>query len=250
MSLTLRRAAFPILAAAMAAAPAAAQTPPPAEQLVQRYVEAIGGRDAVLGHRTSRTRGTIDVPAAGIQGRLEVVAGAPNRTASVVDLPGLGVMRSGFDGQVWWAADPIMGARLLQGAELDMVRDQANVLLAVRDPSVVREMRTVERTEIGGEPCWKVRMVLASGREMYDCYHVETGLVVGQVATQTSPMGAMEVTTRIGDYREVQGVRIPFRMVQEMMGMEQIITVTSVEFDAVADAEFDPPAEIHALMGH
>lgn len=252
MNASHRRARLPLAAALalLGAAPAAAQELPPAEQLVQRYVQAIGGRDAVLAQRTSRTRGTFEIAAAGLSGALEVVMAPPGRMATTLEIPGLGTIRSGYDGTVGWSIDPMMGARLMTGGELEALREQANPLMAVRDRSLFRSMETVRRTEMGGQPCWEVRAVTTGGREILDCYHVDTGLLVAQTSTTESPMGSMQATSHFSDYREFGGVRMPTRMVQETMGMQQVMTVTSVEFDGIDPAALEPPAEIHALMGH
>jgi hypothetical protein len=242
--------ALALAACALAPAAAAAQQLPPAEQLVQRYVQAVGGRDALLAPRTTRTRGTFEMPATGLAGELEVVSGKPNRVATRVTIAGIGEIRNGYDGQTGWSVDPMMGARLLTGGELEAAREQADPMAAVRDPSVFTSMTTVEQTTMGGQACYKVRLVWKSGRESYDCYAVDGGLLVASVNTQESPMGNIEVTTVVSDYRQFGNVRMPTRMSQEMMGNQQVITVTSVEFDVVDDAAFTPPAEISALRGN
>lgn len=235
-------------AALFAALPAAAQEMPAADELIGRYVEAAGGREAILEARSSRTTGTFDLAAAGLAGTVEVVT-SPGRSATTVDIPGLGVIRSGYDGTHGWSLDPMTGARLMSGAELEAVREQANPLAAVRDPSVYPTRETVERTEMGGEPCWKVRLVSVSGRESFDCYHVDSGLIVGAVATQESPMGSNQVTTLLSGYRDFGGMRMPTRMVQDLGAMQQVIEIQNVEFGGVDDAELVPPAEIQALIG-
>ena len=251
MKIFARRTGALVLGAVLlAAAPAAAQELPPAGQLVQRYVEAVGGRDALLAPQSTRTRGTFQIPAAGLGGELVAVTARPGRMATHVTIPGLGVIRSGFDGTHGWSLDPMTGARLLSGAELETMRESANPLMMVRDPSLFRTMETVERTEMAGEPCYRVRTVTLAGREGSDCYHVETGLLVAQVATQESPMGSTVVTTYMSEYRPFGGVLMPTKLVQDLGMMQQNITITGVEFDVVEEADLAPPAEIHALMGH
>jgi hypothetical protein len=95
-----------------------------------------------------------------------------------------------------------------------------------------------------------VRVVSRSGRESFDCYAVDTGLLVASVSTQESPMGSMTITTQLGEYKQFGNVRMPTRMTQEMMGQQQTMTITSVEFDVVDDAAFSLPAEIQALKGN
>jgi hypothetical protein len=243
-------AAFAWLLALAVVTPAAAQQDqlPAADELIDRYVEALGGREALLRHKSSRAGGHFEMPAAGIKGDLEVLSAAPNLVVTMVTIPGIGVMRTGFDGNVGWSVDPMMGPRLLSGGELQALRDQAHILAAVRDESLFTARETVERTEVDGVSCIEVRLVWKSGRETFDCYSPETGLLVATRARQDSPMGAVEVTTIHGDYREFGRVRLATRLTQQMMGQQQVMTLTSVDFDAVDPKAFTPPPEIQALM--
>lgn len=235
-------------AAVVLPATAQAQQLPTARALVDRYVEAIGGRDAVLAPSSVRMVGTYEMPAAGMRGELEVITAEPNRMLSVVRIGGMGEMRSGFDGTTSWSLDPMMGARVHSGAERDLIADQAQELAAVRDPSLFSVMETVERAEVGGQPCYRVRLVWKSGRESFDCYHTDTGLLIATSGTQESPMGSFAVTTRYSDYREFGGVRMPTRMVQEMMGAQVVMTVSSVEFDTAEPAVFRLPPQIQGQV--
>jgi hypothetical protein len=255
LRLRARRSLFAILLSVSAPAGPAlllaqeATDLPAAQDLVDRYVEAIGGRDAVLRPRSYRTRGTFAMPAAGLTAEMEVVSDRSGRVASTMEIPGLGTFRSGYDGDIGWSVDPMMGARILEGAELTALTDQADPLAMVRDASLFRGMRTVERTEIGGQPCYKVRLEWNSGRETHDCYGTDTGLMVASIGTQESPMGSVEATSIFSDFAEFGGVRFATRMVQRMMGQEQVMTIRSVEFDDAGDADFAPPAEIRAIRG-
>jgi len=249
------RLAFPawlvsafVSALVTAPVPAAAQDRlPPAGDLVAKYVQAIGGRDAVLRPKSSRATGHFEMPGAGLKGDVEVLS-ADKRVLTTVTLPGLGTVRSGYNGQVGWSIDPMMGARLLTGGELDAMRDQADPLATLRDDSLVKSKETVERSEIDGRSCYKVRLVWTSGRQTYDCYDTATGLLVATIGTQESPMGAIEVTTVMSEYRDFGGVKMPMRLTQSAMGQQQVMTVTDIQFDTVPAGAFELPAEIKALL--
>lgn len=234
-----------------AAAPrgGAAQAPlPPAEQLTARYAEAIGGRAAVLAHRATRSTGTFEMPAAGLKGDLLIVTQAPNRTATRITLPGVGIIRSGYDGEVGWSVEPMAGPRLLSGGELDVMRENADALAALRDASLFRSMQTIERAASAGQPCYRVRLVWRSGRESHDCYHTESGLLIETTQDVESPVGTLRVTATMSDYREFGGVLFPTRTVLSMMGAHQVLTVSAVEFDGVDTSVIDVPDEIRRLL--
>lgn len=226
-----------------------AQELPEPGTLVDRYVELLGGREGILGRPFIRSTGQFQLPAMGVTGELEVYQGHPGRNAVRVSIPGLGEIRSGFDGSVGWSLDPLQGPRVMEGRELEQTREEASFASTLRDPSVVASMETIEQTEMNGESCWRVRLTWRSGRETFDCYSVESGLLVASTSTQESPMGSIQVTSLLNDYREFGGFRFPTRMTQQMMGQEQILVIHEVEFPPMDESVFDLPPEIRALAG-
>ena len=66
--------------------------------------------------------------------------------------------------------------------------------------------------------------------------------------TTDGPMGAMETTTILSDYKDFNGRKTPGKLVQSVMGQEQVVTITSVEYDKVPPSAFEPPAAIKAMQ--
>jgi hypothetical protein len=236
------------LACATLASPVLAQDLPPADELIDAYVEAIGGREANTAPSSIRTTGSIEMPAMGLQGRFELLQVTPDQSVMRISLPGLGEVQTGFDGEAGWSVNPMQGAALMQGAELAQTRARANVLATLRDPAVVPTRETVELTEYDGEACWRVRLVWISGDESYDCYSRDTGLLVSSEDSQVSPMGTMQVTTGYSDYRDFFGMVLPTRLVQTAMGQVQEMNVKEVRVDDVDAAEMAPPVAIQTLL--
>lgn len=246
--MTLRLAAIATLAWASLQSPATAQEAPPADELIEAYVEAIGGRAAHTSPESIRTTGVIEMPAMGMQGRFEVLQLAPDRMLTRVTLPGVGEILTGFDGEVGWRVDPLVGPALMQGAELAQTRDRSNMLAILRDASIVRERETLELAESDGQPCWRVRLVWASGTESHDCYSRETGLLIESEDPQATQMGEMEVTTRFSDYEEFGSMMLPTRLVQTAVGQVQEMTVREIAVDDVDASELTPPPAIRTLL--
>ena len=221
---------------------------PAAGDLVARYVELIGGREAILRHSSFRTRGSFEMPSAGIRGDLEIVQARPNRMMMRTTIPGVGEIAGGFDGSVGWAMDPMQGPRLLSGAELDARRDEADVRSIFRDSGSVARLETVERVDLGGSACYKVKISWKSGRESFDCYAVDGGLLVATILKEQSPMGTLEVTTLVSEYKDFGGLRRPTKLTASAMGQQQVMTITSVDYDVLDHEAFALPAAIRALV--
>jgi hypothetical protein len=230
-------------------APVRAQDPPPADEVIERYVEAIGGAGAHTSPRSIRTTGAVEMPGFGLQGTFEVLQLLPNRSLTRVTIPGIGEILSGFDGASGWSVDPLVGASLMQGAELAQAQERANIQATLRDESVVTSRETVELSESDGEPCWRVRLVWASGSESLDCYSRDTGLLLASEDTEVTQMGEMVVTTRFSEYEPFYGMMLPTRLVQSALGQVQELRVGAVVLDDVDEAELAPPPAIRTLLG-
>jgi hypothetical protein len=222
---------------------------PTGRAIIDRYVKAIGGRDAVLRHNSIRYIGNFEMPAAGMKGNLTVVQAAPNKMAMTVDLPGMGQVVSGYDGTVGWSINPMQGPRVLEGKELEQLREDAGPSAMLRASDRIRSAETVELTSMGGQACYKVKITYNSGRESFDCYSPETGLLVGMTQTQESPMGSVQVTTLFDDWKEFGGLKTATKMRQQMLGQEQVLTIDRLEFDRADDAKaVEAPEQIKPLV--
>ena len=166
-----------------------------------------------------------------------------------MNIPGMGQMNTGFDGTTGWSINPMQGPRLLEGKELEQIREDAGPAATLRGPDRVRSAETVELTTMGGKSCYKVRIVTLTGRESFDCYSPETGLLVGMTQRQDSPMGTVEVTTLFEDWKEFGGLKTATRLRQQMMGQEQILTIDRLEFDRPEDVKaVEVPEQIKPLV--
>lgn len=231
----------------LAPLPTTAQDLPDAAEIIDRFVEAMGGRDVVLGHQNSRATGTFSMPSAGLSGDLEVLS-APDRVLERVDIVGIGTSLTGYDGEVGWSVDPSMGPRLLEGEELAALLERASVESTLRSPEMFDVRETVELTEMNEQSCYKVRLVSKTGRETVDCYSTETGLLAAMISTQATPMGDIEMVTLFNEYRDFDGVPTPTRMTQQLFGVEQVLTLESVEYDVVQESDFELPEVIRTLI--
>jgi hypothetical protein len=233
-----------------APAPVAAQQQdlPSADDLIAAYVERIGGA-SLWSAGSSVMRGAFILSAMGLQGNLTMVTRAPNQQRMDIELPGLGSIQQGFDGEVGWSVNPLTGPEIARGAELEQIREQSSAAASLRDPSVVPGRETVASAEVGGEPCWRVRLTWASGTISHDCYSKDSGFLIGSEAVQQSAMGAIAAVTRYLEYREIEGRWMPTRILQSAGGQDTELRIDSIEFTEVTDAQIAPPPAIQALRG-
>jgi hypothetical protein len=222
---------------------------PSARSIIDRHIKAIGGKDAVLSHTSQHATGTFSVPAQGLVGTVEIFGAAnPNRAALKVQVPGLGEIASGFDGSHGWSLSPLLGPMLQVGKELEQAKFDADFYGDLRDPKRYRSMKTIEKTTFDNRACYKVSMVREDGAEDFDFYDVATGLRAGSMNTRETPMGSVKTTSIEGDYKKFGNLLLATSVVQQIMGIEQKITLATVEFDKVEPSAFDLPDPIKALI--
>ncbi len=253
-------AAAPQAPAAAPQAPAAKPDPslPAGRELIDRFLKAIGGREAVLSHKSMHVTGRYEVPSSGVQGELEIFTAAdPNRAFQRVTLPGVGEILQGFDGERGWSINPVTGPMLQQGKELEQAKLDADFYSELRDPKNYKSITAVAKTSCPSgadkptpeaHSCYKVSLVRNDGTEDFDFYDTETALRVGSIQTRESPMGAITSNNVAGDYKKFGNLLQPTTLVATVMGVAQKIVVTAIEYDAVPASAFEPPASIKALI--
>jgi hypothetical protein len=221
---------------------------PPAREIVANYLKAIGGREAILKQTSHHSTGKMEMAAQGITGSLEVFAAKPNKVLVISKLPGIGEVRQGYDGKVGWSIDPMQGPMLLKDKALEQMREQADFYGSLHDEKAYSLMETADSTPFEGMDCYKLKLVKKTGADSEEYYDKKTGLLVGMTAKQDTPLGVIPVTSVLSDYREFDGVKVPTRISQKIMGIQQVMTIEKVEVNNLADSVFEVPDQIKTLL--
>lgn len=233
---------LPMMAASQVAS--AQQQLPAASALIAKYVAAIGG-PAMINAKSIVTKGGMSMPSAGINGTVEMTQAGTNQMQMVTTIAGMGDIQAGYDGTIAWAADPMQGPRILTGKEMEQIRDEADRRTMVRDPQLFSAMQTVADTTMNGERCYEVKLTWKSGRETFDCFSPTTGYLVASRSIQTTSMGSIPVVSLFTEYKKFGAVTVATKTTMEMMGQQQILTISSVELGN--GATITPPPSVKAL---
>lgn len=221
---------------------------PSARSILDRHVEAIGGKDAVLSHSSTSAKGTLAMPSAGLSGTLEIYGLKPNKSLLKVSIGGVGEVTEGFDGNHGWSQSPMTGPMLLEGKQLEEKRFDSEFHGELRAEDRYSSMTTLEQTMFEGRQCYKLKLVRKTGGEDIEFYDVATGLKAGSITTRESQMGTVTGTQVSGEYRKFGNLLQPTVVKSKIGGLEQVITITSVEYDNVPPSVFEIPAGIKALI--
>jgi len=218
-------------------------SPPTVQAILDRYIEAAGGRAALEKLKTRISKGKMEITTVGLSGSMEVKAKVPNKQISSVDLAGFGAVREGFDGTVSWADAPGVGLREKAGAEL--ARDQRSKVF----PRELKLKEAYERMEakgaakVAGADAWVIEASPKGGKPDRLYFDQKTGLLVREESTVDSTFGEMTFQIDLTDYRDVDGVKVPFLVKipkPETMGFQ--IKLDEVKHNVeIGDSEFAKP---------
>jgi hypothetical protein len=222
---------------------------PPAQKIIDRHIEAVGGKEALKSHSSVNLKGAITIPANGMSGTIEVFAARPNKMLAKTTLAGIGDIMEGYDGTVAWSISPMTGPMLATGEELAQKSFDANFDGALGIASRYDAMKTVEKTTFQGRPVYKIALTRKiGGTDDIEFYDVETGLKAGGMMERKNPMGTISVTSSVSDYKKFGNLLQPTVMKQSTSGVEIVTTFTTIDYDKVDPSVFELPAQIKALV--
>lgn len=225
---------------------------PSAQEVVDKYIEATGGREAYEALESQTAKGSFEMPMMEIKGTMQIFQQAPDKMLVIVDIPDLGQIRRGVNGDVGWMTDPMSGTRLLtENERSDTLRDaDPNTLLDIDESYESVEVKGVE--DVKGEEAYHLVFTPKGGGTLSDQYFsVESGLLVKTAQTETSPMGEIRSESFLSDYKEVsdEGLRQPHRITAASGGVKQVMTIEEAEVNVDIPAErFEIPDDVKQLL--
>jgi hypothetical protein len=235
-----------VLAAGLASL-AQKNTPPAAapsvSQIIERYQKAVGGRDAWKKLTSRSSMGTVEVPSMSLGGTVVIHEKAPDKILTIIIIAG-SAYRQGFDGRIGWAEDPQDGLREQTGAELAEARRQSDFYGPFDLDRQYAKLAVLGREKVDDREAYVLEASLPEGGQPDKLYFgAQSGLPVRIVSQHHTPEGVSEFREDFSDYREVDGVKLPFTVSQAGAGPAFIVKIGEVRHNvAFEDSEFAKPA--------
>lgn len=221
----------------------AAAATPTAEQILDRYVKAIGGREAWQKFTSRVTMGTIEVPSMNLSGMVMIHEKAPDRLLAVVVINGAS-FRQGFDGTLGWTDDPQDGLREESGAELAETKRDADFFHPVDLHRLYTKITVSGAEKIGDRDTYVLEAAVPEGSEPTKMYFdMQTGLLVRAVSQHHGADGITQYREDFEDYRDVDGIKVPFTTHQTNGDTTYTTRITDIHHNVeLDDSEFAKPA--------
>lgn len=215
---------------------------PSVDGVLARYEKAVGGK-AAFEKLTSRvSKGIFEMPSLGDPGTTEIYQKAPNKYLTVTDVPNFGVVRSGVDGTAAWLETPQAGVQDLSGSMGSAMVRQAEFGQQVKLKELYPKMTVKGKESLDGHDVVVIEATPADGSPELLSFDAGSGLLVRSQSQVDGPQGSIDIDTRLGDYREVDGVKLPFEIQQLRSDFSFTIKIKEVKHNvAIDDAKFQKP---------
>ena len=210
-------------------------------KILDRFVEAAGGKEAIEGVKSYKMKGHFEMRALDLHGKMEVWAKDPKKSLTVIEFPGL-ILRKGYDGETHWAQTPFGSVTMTGPQEMSEVESDAEVYSASRIRNLYDHMKLERKARLSGRDVYMVEGQPTKGPAEKLFFDVENGLLVRWDMARRQADRRVFVKVYLNDYRDIDGVKVPFnvRMAFELFDFSVIVDEMqhNVEID---DAIFRRP---------
>lgn len=217
---------------------------PSALGLIKDYILALGGA-GTLERITSRVeRGTENYGGRSV--KIEIYAESAEKEAILRHL-GHGESRTVIDGHRGWFLMPSSPAKALDEGDLEAAREDADLQFPLHIQQNYPELRVEYPETVAGREA-NVLVGVRQGQPPTKFYFdAQSGLLVRRLSYTESPLGLNPKQVDYADYRDVDGLQIPFRVVSFKSGGATILQIETVQQNVpIDDAIFSKPSSDHS----
>ena len=233
----------PPLLAESAAAHAASPAPPAAEPSVDavlgKYMSAIGGADAMSKVRTRRLRGTF-TGGDGEPHPIEILQADSKKYRSSVTVKD-GVFTIAFDGKAGTTGGPDWN-NPMQPSEIERIRWRAELFPAAGLKSEFPALAVHGHEAVAGRNAWVLQARDAEGRKATFWFDAENGFLLRALRFQRTALGDTPEQADYADYRDVDGVKVPFTIRHTAPDRTDTVTAAEVVQNVALDDSLFAPA--------
>ena len=197
--------------------------------IADKYIAAVGGKDNLAKFNTLSSDATAKIQ--GMELAFKNIQGKGGKFFMDVSMAGNSMQKIAFDGS--------KGYMVAQGQKMDLPADMATQFAKQSEifpelnfsKSVDYKLSGIEK--VNGEDVYVVK-----DNDTTYYYSVKTGLKVGEIQKQKMGAQEMEIPTYFSDYKDVNGVKLPYTIKQTMMGQEIEMKINSYSVNQAKDEDF------------
>ena len=223
--------------------PTTAQQPnPSAEQIIDKYYQAVGGIEAIEKLKSRVMKGTL-ITGQGTEVPYELNQSGPDSVLAVFTTP-QGVVERALTGATGWEKTD-RGIRDLTDFEISYIRRYSLLYVDLKLKDQFSRVSFGGKQKIDGRDVYVVRGTTTSGKRETLFFDVETGLLTRRTSSTTTPVGTIPDQVDFSDYKDVEGMKLPFtiRFSAVDPSFSGVRKVTEIKLNAPVDPKrFNKPA--------
>lgn len=215
---------------------------PTIDAILNKYVEAIGGQKAQEKLKSRVIDGKVELSGGDSWGQLNIYAKAPNKSLTVMNVEPMGQVKHGYDGCTVWNVGDTIGSQTLTGAALSGFSTDADFYREIKLRELYPGIRVLGTVKEKDREVYLVEGYPRVGGAEIMYFEIQSGLLIGRDLTQQTPRGPIRVEMRYSDWREIDGVKLPFKITQSLPNLKFVFTVRDVKHNLpVDDKVFEKP---------
>jgi hypothetical protein len=204
---------------------------PSADQVLDKYLAAIGGADTLHKIKTRIQKGTVD--AMGQQYPIEIYSEAPEKRLSISH-PSFGESVTAFNGQAGWLTTP-RGVHPMNASEQQSARIDAQIYFPARLHELYQEFKVLPGGTVDGHATFLVTAKGASTPPLRMHFDQQSGLLLRLIRYTETPLGSNPLEVDYTDYRDISGLKIPYQWTLTRTNGSFTIRITTVQQNVPID---------------
>jgi photosynthetic reaction center cytochrome c subunit len=222
---------------------AKAPSGPSADQLIDKYIQALGGSAAIQKVSSRVEKGSADVM--GQKTAIDVYTKAPDKRATVMHLP-KGDSTTAYNGTGGWLGFPGRPIHDMNTSEAAAASLDADLHFAIDLKKLFTDFKPAPEVKIGDRQAYVLIAMRAAQPPVKLYFDQQSGLLIRMLRFSESALGLNPTQIDYADYRDVNGVKTPFRWTLARPSGQFTIQVESVQQNVpIDDTRFarpqDPP---------
>ena len=245
---------------------------PSADSILDKYIQASGGAQRLAGVTSFTAKGTsVGFGGFGGGGAVEIVAKAPDKRSTIIlfkEETGRGDQIRAYDGRTGWVRTPlnVLGEFQLNGGDLDGARFDAQLSFPGQIKQILTNLKAGPPTLVTDLPAPSSQASLQQDVTLGQTHTVDvvqgtgprgllvtlyfdrqTGLLLRELRYGNSPIGRVPTQIDFADYRDVSGIKLPFRITFAWLDGRDSIVLNEIRTNVPIDeAKFGRPAPLKA----
>lgn len=184
------------------------ETPPTADQILDKYTEALGGKAAIDKLQSRVMKGTV-LTSDGITLAYEVYQSGSDKLYTALNTPKQGMIERGFDGSIGWEKS-MKGVHTLEDSELFYLRRYPDLFKDIKLKEQFTRLSFGGKEKIDGKEVYVLRGTTTDNKRERLYFDAQTGLLLRRSVSVATVIGVIPEQVDFEDYRDVGGMKLPF----------------------------------------